>query len=203
MQPKTKSTVYTIEINKNRTLNGSKGKMRLPTREQNHAIIIGWYDEYGVAIFKYILKLIRDEQQAEDLTQDTFLRVYSYIEKNKQIDYPKTFLYQVAHHITIDYIRKQKPLQLMKDFFSFQKDPGPSVESIVEIRESSQELYDALAKLKSSYRRVIILRKIEEFSTRETGDILGWSESKVKSTLSRGMKALKKHLTKEGVNHEI
>lgn len=175
----------------------------MPTREQNHATIICWYDEYGVAIFKYILKLIRDEQQAEDLTQDTFLKAYKYIENNKQIDYPKTFLYQVAHNLTIDYIRKQKPLQLMKDFFSFQKDLGPSVESIVEIRESSQELYNALATLKPSYRQAIILRKIEEFSTRETGHILGWSESKVKSTLSRGMKALKKHLTKEGVNHEI
>lgn len=177
--------------------------MRLPMSEQNHAIIIQWYDEYGMTIFKYVLKLIQDKQQAEDLTQDTFLKAYTYIENNKQVDYPKTFLYRVAHNLTVDHIRKHKPLQLMKDFFSYQKDPRASVESIVETRETSQVLYEALASLKTSYQRVIILRKIEELSTRETGHILGWSESKVKSTLSRGMRALKKHLTKEGVNYEI
>lgn len=175
----------------------------MSTSEQNHDIIIQWYDEYGVALFKYIFKIIQDEQQAEDLTQDTFLKAYTYLENNNQVDYPKTFLYRMAHNLTIDYIRKHKPLQLMKDFFSFQKDLGPSVESIIEIRESSRELYDALAALKSSYRQVIILRQIEELSTRETGYILGWSESKVKSTLSRGMKHLKKQLIKEGVNYEI
>lgn len=185
------------------TSDGFKGKMRLPTSEQNHAIIIQWYDEYSMTIFKYILKLIQDKQQAEDLTQETFLKAYTYLEESRQVDYPKTFLYRVAYNLTVDYIRKHKPLQLMKDFFSYQKDPGASVESIVETRESSQVLYDALTALKFSYRRVIILRKIEELSTRETGQILGWSESKVKSTLSRAMKVLKKHLTKEGVNYEI
>lgn len=177
--------------------------MRLPTREQNHAIILHWYDQYSMIIYKYIFKLIQDQQQAEDLTQDTFLKAYTYLENNRQVDYPKTFLYRVAHNLTVDYIRKQKPLQLMKDFFSYQKDPGASVESIIETRESSQILYRALSSLKPSYRRVIILRKIEELSTRETGHILGWSESKVKSTLSRGMRVLKKHLTKEGVDYEI
>ena len=176
--------------------------MRLPTREQHHTTILDWYDQYSMIIYKYIFKLIQDQQQAEDLTQDTFLKAYTYLESNKQVDYPKTFLYRVAHNLTIDYIRKQKPLQLMKDFFSSQKDPKASVESIVEARESSKLLYHGLHSLKASYRQVIILRKIEELSTRETGHILGWSESKVKSTLARGMKSLQKHLTKEGVNDE-
>lgn len=184
------------------TTDGFKGKIRLTTNEHNQAIIIEWYDAYSMAIFKYIMKLIKDPQQAEDLTQDTFIKAYTYLSTNKAVDYPKTFLYRVAHNLTVDYLRKQKPIQLMKDFFSNQKDPGPSVESIVAIRESSEALYDTLNTLKLSYRRVIILRKIEEFSTQETAHILGWSETKVKSTLSRGMKALKKHLTKEGVNYE-
>lgn len=185
------------------TSDGFKGKIRLPRSEQDHATIIEWYDEYSVSIFKYILKLIKDAEQAEDLTQETFIKAYTYISNNKQVDYPKTFLYRIAHNLTIDYIRKHKPLLFVENFFSYQKDPGPSVESIVEIRESSQLLYDALDGLKRSYRRVIILRDIEGLSVRETADVLGWSESKVKSTLFRGKKALKKHLTKEGVNYDI
>lgn len=171
--------------------------MGLTTNEQNHAIIVEWYDQYSGAVFKYILKMIKDEQQAEDLTHDAFIKAYTYISQNKQVNYPKTFLYRVAHNLTVDYVRKHKPLQLMKDFFMNQTDTGPSVESIVEIRESSQTLYNVLSTLRFSYRRVIILRKIEELSVKETAHILGWSESKVKSTLHRGMKVLKKHMAKE------
>ena len=179
--------------------NGFKGKMQVPTNEYPRDKIIEWYDAYSVAIFKYILKLIKDEQQAEDLMQDTFIKAYTY---RKNIDYPKTFLYTIAHNITIDYIRKRKPLNMFEGFFSMQKDPRPSVESIVEVRESSKELYDALDVLKPAYRDAIILREIEGLSVRETAEILGWSESKVKSTTFRGKKALQKHLAEEGVFHE-
>src|SRR5690625_3957281 len=119
---------------------------------------------------------------------------FIYLFINKLVKYPKTFLYRIAHNLTIDYIRKNAPIHIMKEFFKHKKDPGPSVESIVEVRESSKELYHALGELKTSYREVIILRKIEEFSVRETAHILSWSESKVKSTFSRGMKALEKEL---------
>ena len=173
--------------------------MRLPKSEQPRDRIIEWYDAYSVAIFKYILKLIKDEQQAEDLMHDTFIKVYTY---RKKIDYPKTFLYKIARNITIDYIRKRKPVRMFEGFFSMQKDPSPSVESIIEIRESSQELYDALDVLKSAYREAIILREIEGLSVRETAEVLGWSESKVKSTTFRGKKALQNHFAKEGVFHE-
>lgn len=173
--------------------------MYVPKSEHPRDRIIEWYDEYSVAIFKYILKLIKDEQQAEDLMQDTFIKAYTY---QKNIDYPKIFLYTIARNTTIDYIRKRKPIRMFEGFFSMQKDHRPSVESIVEIRESSQALYDALDVLKPAYRDVIILREIEELSVRETAEILGWTESKVKSTAFRGKKALQKHLTKEGVFHE-
>jgi len=173
----------------------------LPKRAMHQEQIIQWYDEYSMQLFKYILKMIKDAEQAEDLTQDTFIKAYNYVSKGKKVTYPKTFLYRTAHNLTIDYIRKKSPIQMVADFFTQQKDPGPSTESIIEIKETSRELYDALSALKSSYRSVIILRKIDGFSVRETAQILHWSESKVKSTLSRGMKALEKELNKGGVVH--
>lgn len=184
------------------TSDGCKGKIRLARSDQCHATVIQWYDEYSIAIFKYILKMIKDEQQTEDLTQDTFIKAYTYTLNNRDVDYPKTFLYRLAHNVTIDYIWKRKPLRMFENFFSYQKDPRPSVESIVEIRESSRTLYDALDALKPSYRNVILLRDIEGLSVRETAQVLGWSEAKVKSTAFRGKKALKKHLAKEGDLHE-
>ncbi|GIN72108.1 RNA polymerase subunit sigma [Bacillus sp. J14TS2] len=165
--------------------------------------IIEWYDKYSMALFKYILKMIQDPQQAEDLTQDTFIKVYTYVKKGNEITYPKTFLYRIAHNLTVDHIRKNKPIQMIKDFFTTREDPGPSVEAMVEIKESSKELYDALSLLKANYRQVIILRKVEEFSVRETAEILNWSETKVKTTLSRGLQALANEIHKGGATNEI
>ena len=71
-------------------------------------------------------------------------------------------------------------------------------EEVFRIKEESYELYKALEKLKDTYRKVIILRKIKGFSIEDTAKILGWTEGKVKSTLFRAIPALKKQIKKEG-----
>ncbi|MGG1833286.1 sigma factor-like helix-turn-helix DNA-binding protein [Cytobacillus firmus] len=63
-------------------------------------------------------------------------------------------------------------------------------------------LYEAIRHLKLSYQEVLILRKIKEFSIKETAEILNWSENKVKITTSRALAALKKELQKRGEIHE-
>ena len=78
----------------------------------------------------------------------------------------------------------------------------PSPEQITVLNEAEKELYLAIGRLKRSYRDVIVLRKIKEFSIKETSDILGWSESKVKVNLSRGIQALKNELEKVGYIHD-
>lgn len=161
-----------------------------------------WYMQFHQTIFKYILLMVKDYQQAEDLTHETFVKAYKYHNTFKRNSSAKTWLFSVAHNVTIDYLRKQKPIQLFKEVFNSKKDPNPLPEQIVQIKESSHELYKALASLKESYREVIILRKIKGFSIIETANILDWTESKVKSTLNRAMPALEKQLSKEGFVHE-
>lgn len=160
--------------------------------------ITDWYQLYSDSIFKYILMMINDYQQAEDLTQDTFIKAYKKHHSYQRKASPKTWLFSIAHHVTIDYMRKQKPLRIFQEFFQTVKDTAPLPEDMVEIRESSIELYQALGRLKPSYREVIILRKIKEFSIRETSEILNWTEGKVKTTLYRAIPALEKELVKEG-----
>ncbi|WP_327606106.1 RNA polymerase sigma factor [Virgibacillus tibetensis] len=164
--------------------------------------ITNWYHLYSDSIFKYILMMINDYQQAEDLTHDTFIKAYKKHHSFQKRAKPKTWLFSIAHNITVDYIRKQKPIKIFQEIFQTIKDPAPLPEDSVEIRESSIELYKALSRLKPSYREVIVLRKIKEFSTRETSEILNWSEGKVKTTLYRATPALEKELLKEGFLNE-
>lgn len=177
---------------------GKEGGLCMSSQTENRELILSWYDEYSDLIVKYIASMIKDGYQAEDIMQETFLKAFQYIEKN-QIQYPKTFLFRIAHNVTIDYLRKQKPIDFVKELFA--KDEGASVEDIMEVREESRELFLAIRKLKPAYKQVIMLRKIEEFSIADTASILNWSESKVKSTLFRALHALEKQLVKGGFMH--
>lgn len=160
-----------------------------------------WYVEHSEAVFNYIFLLTHDYQKAEDLTQETFINAYKFYESFQKNSSPKTWLYRIAHNATIDYVRRRKPLLFFKNLF-LAADPTPLPDEIIEMKEEINEIYTILQSLKSSYREVIILRKIKEFSTKETAEITGWSESKVKSTLSRALVAFEENLLKEGYEYE-
>lgn len=169
---------------------------------EHNDLIIHWYDQYSSGIFKYILKMLRDSHQAQDLTHDTFIKAYQYIARDNNIDYPKSFLFRTAHNLTIDHIRKNTPINIVKDIFMNKDKPQESTESIVEMKEEVNEVMSALQNLKVAHRQVIILRKIEGFSIRETAQILNWSESKVKSTMLRAITKLENELIKGGFINE-
>lgn len=164
--------------------------------------ILKLYEDFNEPIFKYIFMMIQDYQLAEDLRHETFIKAFVHYDSFKGNSQVKTWLFSIAHNVTIDFIRKRKPLMFFKEVFLLKRDEHPLPDELIEIKESSYELYEALARLKDSYREVIILRKIKEFTIEETAAILGWSASKVKSTLFRAIQALEKQLTKEGYVHE-
>lgn len=171
--------------------------------KQKQQDISEWYQQYGDAIFKYILMMIRDYQQAEDLTQETFIKAYKFYDSYDHKANQKSWLFSVARNTTIDYIRKRKPIYIIKEFFlRTKKDDTPLPDEVVLMRENAHELYSVLAAMKSTYREVIILRKIKGFSIRETSEILKWSDGKVRTTLSRAITELETRLIEEGNSNE-
>ncbi|WP_372868953.1 RNA polymerase sigma factor [Planomicrobium okeanokoites] len=164
--------------------------------------ISAWYEQHSGAIFRYIVLMVRDNQLAEDLTQETYIKAFRYYDTFERKANPKTWLFRIAHNLTVDHLRKQKPIETLKELLFMGSKPDTLPEDIVEIKENSKELYNALGRLKNSHREIIILRKIREFSIQETAEILNWSESKVKSTLFRAIPALEEQLIKEGITYE-
>ncbi|MFD1639597.1 RNA polymerase sigma factor [Evansella tamaricis] len=161
------------------------------------------YENYSDAIYRFILLQIRDTQQAEDLTQEVFIRAYKGLEQFEGRSSYKTWLYTIARNTTHDYYRKKRPISFLPAFFQNQPEvTAMSPEELMEMGEGVKELYEALSKLKPSYREVIVLRQIKEFSIKETAEILGWSEAKVKSTTHRAFATLKKEMNVEGCQHE-
>ncbi len=155
--------------------------------------IADWYDQHSKSVLTFILLMVKDYQQAEDLTHDTFVKAYLNYNSFKHNSSEKTWLFSIAHNLTVDFLRKRKPSIFLKEAFLSQKDNNLLPEEIIKIKENSYELYSALGEIKDTYRKVIVLRKIKGFSIEDTAKILSWSESKVKSTLFRAIPILKKN----------
>lgn len=169
--------------------------------EQNE--LTDWFDEHGESVLTYILLMVKDYQQAEDLTQETFIKAYRHQKQFENRSSVKTWLFSIAHNVTKDYFRKKHPLQHYLGLTMEEKDCKPIPEQIVAMKFQNEELYRAIQRLKPSYRHVIILRKLKELSTVETAIVLNWSESKVKMTLKRALGVLKSDLNREGITDEI
>lgn len=152
------------------------------------------YMEYSDRIFRFILLMVGSEEVAEDLTHDTFVRVESALKNYRGNASHYTWLVSIARNVTYDYWRRKKKIR----FYSMTKNNGFEAkempEELLVKEETVRELYIAINKLKLTYREVIILRKIQSLSIDETAEALGWSKSKVKSTLLRALEALKTEL---------
>ncbi|MFT4415804.1 RNA polymerase sigma factor [Fredinandcohnia humi] len=160
-----------------------------------------WYHAYSNDLYNYIFFMIKEHDQSKDILQDTFVRAYDNYSSFRGGN-EKSWLFRIARNVTIDYIRKKKPISYIIESFSAIKASDKTPEQLMVLNETEQQLYHALSKVKRSYRDVIVLRKIKGFSISESSQILGWSENKVKVNLYRGMEALRKELLKEGYTHE-
>lgn len=161
-----------------------------------------WFHNHFSQIYSYISLLVSDPHIAEDLTQETFLKAIRHEQTFKGQSSVKTWLFRIAYTTTISYFRKKQPLTHFLDTALLRSKHDLSPEETTLLNAQQKEFYAALQRLKPSYQQVIVLRKIQEFSTLETATILAWSEGKVKMSLSRALAAFKKELEKGGFTNE-
>jgi RNA polymerase sigma-70 factor (ECF subfamily) len=138
-------------------------------------------------IFRFILKNIRDEDDAKDVVQNTFEILWKNHEK---IDFEKakSYLFTVSYHNMIDGIRKMKRITRLEDNHDLISDEERHYSGSREI------LNEALSRLPDIQRTVVILRDYEGYDYEEIGKITELSESQVKVYIFRARQALKNYL---------
>ena len=139
---------------------------------------------------------------AEELTQETFLKVIVNEHQFKGQSSVKTWLFRIAYTTTMSYFRKKKPVAYYFDSKFTQPQMDSLPEEVVLLNMQQKQFYEALNYLKPSYQQIIILRRIKGFSTVETSLILKCSEGTVKMRLSRALSAFKNELEKGGITNE-
>lgn len=147
-------------------------------------------------IFRYILSMVRDTAEAEDLTQETFLRAYRRRNSLREEGARTTWLYRIATNVCLDRLRqyaRRAPLESGTDLDEVDiAEPGtPSLQKTIERDEMSACVRRYLNSLPDSYRAVILLSDLHDLTAPEIAKLLGESLPTVKIRLHRARMKLK------------
>ena len=144
------------------------------------------------AVTGFSYRMLMDAAEAEDVAQETFLRLWRYRDKWRPEAQLRTWLFRVARNLCIDRFRRRK---VVTDQIPEQADPRGGPAADLERRQSSRLLNSAMKRLPERQRAAIALVYHQELSNIEAAGILGVSVDALESLLSRGRRGLKKRLS--------
>ena len=148
---------------------------------------------YSDAVYRFILKSTADSEDSADIVQEAFVRMW---EKSETVSYEKakSYLFTSAYHIMIDYFRKKKRYSTGFDMEDDSHCWHPAADEKASSFDMKAILNEALDKLPSIQKSVILLRDYEGYSYEEIGEMTGLNESQVKVYIFRARLFLKNYL---------
>lgn len=145
--------------------------------------------QYADNVYRFILKNLRHEEDARDVVQTAFEKLWR---NREEVDgsKSKSYLFTVAYNQMIDHLRKIKRISLKDEF---KEDVRVAYK---EVNNAKAVLEAALAKLSETQRSLVMLKDYEGYSYEEIGKIMNLNESQVKVYLHRARLQLKEYIVK-------
>ncbi|MBI4802412.1 MAG: RNA polymerase sigma factor [Elusimicrobia bacterium] len=145
-------------------------------------------ENYKNQIYSFIRRLIENPQDAEDQTQETFIKAFRRLDSYDPA-YPFiTWLFRIAHNASVDFLRAKRPQTVSIDDEDAPlelEDKGDCVETAVSVKMETERAERLLASLPPLYREILLLKYHEELTGREMAEVLGIPEGTVKIRLFR------------------
>ena len=152
------------------------------------------YDKYIDEIYRFILMRVRSNEEAQDLTNEVFLKIWQYISTNdSDIDNVRAFLYRMARNIVIDGYRKsgKEVLALDDDMIESLPDESIDLEGEIEKEDELKSVLSVVDKLPDHQRELILMKYVQDLSVKEIAQVLEKSRGAVRVALHRAVKKLK------------
>ena len=159
--------------------------------------------KYKNSVYNLVIRMVRNSHEAEDLTQEAFIKAFNSLSSFNEEFAFSTWLYKIATNNCIDFFRKRKlqtysldkPIQYKDSEIQHEiPDPDLTPEKSIEASERSIIIRDAINNLPEKYRKAIELRHSEEKSYEEISDILRLPLGTVKARIFRAREMLNKAL---------
>lgn len=146
-------------------------------------------------IYRYVLHLVHNAAEAEDLTQETFLRAHRCRESLHDPGAVVSWLYRIATHVCMDRLRQRKQLVSLNgveaaDRVASLASENPSAQQAAERKETSECVQQCLKFLPDKYRAVLLMREVYSLTAKEIADLMELNLTTVKMRLHRAHRML-------------
>jgi RNA polymerase sigma-70 factor, ECF subfamily len=164
-------------------------------------------DRYQRPVFSLVYRMVRDRELAEDLAQETFVKVFNNIGSYNP-DYKfSSWIFKIASNLSIDTLRKKQPVTVSLDGSRNARTPDEvestritiasedeNPEELLEAKQLGQQIEAAMAELRVEYRTAVVLRHVEGRSYEEIAEIMEVPLGTVKTYIHRARGELKEKL---------
>ena len=147
-------------------------------------------------IYAYLIRMLRDPDLAADLTQDAFVKAYRNYDTLEKPENARAWLYQIAHRVALDHIRRQKIVRFLP-WTGESRGAAPSTERLVMDAHLSGDMQRALARIPERQRAALLLAELHDLTGLELAAALGVSHVAARALLTRARESLRQALAAE------
>ncbi len=158
------------------------------------------FETYGERVFRYVYRMVNDEGQAEEVTNDVMLEVWKGAHKFEGRSKASTWVLGIARHLALNAIRGKQLVTVDLDDSPEATDGRESAATVRDRDTVKQNLRDALAKLSSDHREVVELAFFHGCSYQEVAEVMSCPENTVKTRMFHAKKQLRQALKHSGLD---
>jgi RNA polymerase sigma-70 factor (ECF subfamily) len=159
---------------------------------------IDLYTSESDKVFRYCFLRVSNRDQAVDITQDAFTKLWDQIARGVEINNLRSFLFKIAHNLIIDWYRKKKATSLdvmlepEDDMVRLQVVDDTQID--LDVGTEGRMLIEKIGLLDNTYQHVVYLRFVEDLSPKEIAEIVKLDVNVVSVRINRGVNELRKML---------
>lgn len=153
-------------------------------------------ETYSALLFRVVYSVLRSRAEAEDVVQDTFVRVLEHRRTLPEVRDMRIWLVRIAWNLAIDRRRRLRPESMDAVFAESLVSPGVSVDKAVADAQQFQTVLRELERLPKDERHVLLLSSLDQLDNREIAAVLGRTESAVRALIFRARTRLRERVEK-------
>jgi RNA polymerase sigma-70 factor (ECF subfamily) len=178
------------------------------TSKEIEETFIEAYRSYNDSIFRLVLFKLNNREKALDLTQEVFMKTWSYVSKNSKMENLKAFLYKVANNLIVDEYRKRnhtyynsQSLEALSEDGFEPKEETDTLERMID-KMDGEKVLQMVKLLPDIYSDVLFMKYVEEYSVTEIAEITQESVNVISVRLNRALGKLRELVKEKEQNNE-